>query len=160
MKDHILCAVDFSESSMHALRWATKVAVGANAPLAIMYSYRLIQTGKVSDVLSFKKKTEEESKKKFQDLEKTILKDFRLPKSFITEIGFYSDNIENFTRKNPLSLVVMSEEMAHTVYEHKGQSLLTFMKSIHVPLLIVPPCAEKTSPNSTEKNTVSEKVVV
>jgi hypothetical protein len=146
MKDHILCAIDFSESSMHALRWATKVAVGADGQLDVLYSYRLIQTGKVSDVLSFKRKTEEESKKKFGELERMFIKSADVRRNFITEIGFYSDNIEKFVRKNPLTVVVMSEFMAHSVYDHKGQSLLQFMKSIHVPLLVVPACAEKNTP--------------
>lgn len=155
MKDYILCAIDFSESSIHALRWAAKVASGANAHLAVVYSYRLIQTGKVSDVVSFKRKMEEESRSKFQELEETLLKDFAISRSFITEIGFYSDNIEKFIRKNPLTLLVLSESMAHAIYDHKNQSLLNFMKSIHVPLLIVPATAEKVSHFKEEKDTAS-----
>jgi len=138
MKDSILCAIDFSESSVHALRWAAKLAAGSNADLTVLFSYRLIQTGKVNDILTFKRQTEEESKQRFNELEK---KEFPLATTetkFITEIGFFSDNIEKFVRKNPLSLVVLSETLADSIRDHKGFSMLDFMKIIHVPLLIVP----------------------
>jgi nucleotide-binding universal stress UspA family protein len=137
MKEHILCAIDFSESSVAALQWANKIAKGSNASLAILYCYRLLQSGKLNDIVSFRKKTEEESRKKFMDMEKVIFSG-DVPTSFIPEIGFFSDNIENFIRKNPMTLVVLGESMANSIYDHKGQSLLHFLKTLRVPLLIVP----------------------
>jgi nucleotide-binding universal stress UspA family protein len=137
MKDHILCAIDFSESSVNALQWASKIAKGSNSSLAVLYSYRLLQTGKLNDIVSFRKNTEAECKKKFSELEAAALT-HGVRASLITEIGFFSDNIENFIRKNPMTMVVLSESMANTIYEHKGQSLLHFLKSLRVPLLIVP----------------------
>jgi nucleotide-binding universal stress UspA family protein len=138
MKDQILCAIDFSESSIHALRWANKIALGTGAHLSVLYSYRLIQTGKVADILSFKRRMEEENRRRFAEIEQTALEGQATLRSFILEIGFYSDNIENFVRKNPSTLVVLSEELANAIYDHKGQTLLHFLKTLNVPLLIVP----------------------
>jgi len=138
MKDHILCAIDFSESSLHTLQSANKIAVGTSAQLDVLYSYRLIQTGKVADILSFKKKTEEECKSRFLELMESVADNKQQPVSFITEIGFYSDNIENFVRKNPSTIVVLSDALAHSIYDHKGFTLSQFLKGLKVPLLIVP----------------------
>ncbi len=138
MKDHILCAIDFSESSVNALRWANKIAGGTAADLAVLYSYRLIQTGKVADILSFQRKTEEEAKRSYLALSAGVKNGTAVPSSFITEIGFYSDNIEKFVRKNPSSVVVLSEKLAREIYDHKGQPLLSFLGTLQVPLFIVP----------------------
>lgn len=159
MKDQILCAIDFSESSAAALKWANKIAKDSNAALAVLYSYRLLQTGKLNDIVSFKKKTEEDSRRKFAELEKIVFSG-EVPTSFITEIGFFSDNIENFIRKNPMTLVVLSESMANTIYDHKGQSLVHFLKSLRVPLLIVPDYREEKNVGAIEKELPKGKVAI
>jgi hypothetical protein len=159
MKDHILCAIDFSESSVAALQWANKVAKGSNASLAVLYSYRLLQTGKLNDIVSFRRKTEEDSRKKFSEMEKIVFAG-DVPTSFITEIGFFSDNIENFIRKHPMTMVVLSESMANTIYDHKGQSLLHFLKTLQVPLLIVPEQKEVKSIGAVEKEIPKGKVAI
>jgi hypothetical protein len=137
MKEQILCAMDFSESSIQALQWAYRLAKSGKLPLTVLYSYRLLQTGKLNDIVSFRRQTEEESKKKFAEWEKTVLA-ADLPVTFVAEIGFFSDTIENYIRKNAGTLVVVSENMAQSIYDHKGQSLPHFLKGLQVPLLIVP----------------------
>ena len=157
MKDHILCAIDFSESSIHSLRWASKLTVCTGAHLAVLFSYRLIQTGKVSDLLSFKRKTEEDAKQKYLALRESVTDGNDAPQSFITEIGFYSDNIENFIRKNPSTMVVLSECMANEIYDHKGQTLISFLKQLKVPLLIVPnkPDSEPVSQLAADRHAIA-----
>ena len=145
MKDYILCAIDFSESSLHTLQCANKIAIGTGAQLTVLYSYRLIQTGKVADVLSFKRKTEEECKNKFLQLMENVTDGKKERVSFVIEIGFYSDNIVNFIRKNPSSIVVVSDSLAQSIYDHKGLTLLQFLKGLKVPLLIVPDFAQATA---------------
>lgn len=159
MKDHILCAIDFSESSVNALRWARKLAVGSDATLAVLYSYRLLQTGKLNDIVSFRKKTEEDSRKKFADMQKLVF-GVEVPTSFITEIGFFSDNIENFIRKNPGTLAVLSEAMANSIYDHKGQSLHHFLKTLRVPLLIVPDEKENRTVTMIENEVPKGKIAI
>ena len=83
-----------------------------------------------------------------------------VPTTFITEIGFFSDNIENFIRKNPMTLVVLSESMANTIYDHKGQSLIQFLKSLRVPLLIVPDRREEKSVGTIEKELPKGRVAI
>src|SRR5688572_10316954 len=70
MKDTILCAIDFSESSIQAFQYAVRLANTTNSKLAILFSYRLIQTGQPEGVLGFKKKMDFEATQKYQELEK------------------------------------------------------------------------------------------
>jgi hypothetical protein len=159
MKDHILCAIDFSESSVPAIQWAFKVAKGSDTILAVMYSYRLLQTGKLNDIVSFKRKTEEDSRRKFAEMEKVVFAG-DVPVTFITEIGFFSDNIENFIRKNPQTMVVLSQSMANTIYDHKGQSLNHFLKALKVPVLIAPDEREGRSVEAMQKEVPKGKVAI
>ncbi len=138
MKEHILCAIDFSESSVNVLRWANRIAAGMGASLAVLYSYRLIPTGKVADILSFKRKAEEEARRNYLALTAELKDTTLVPSSFITEIGFYADNIENFVRKNPSTVVVLGEQIARGLYDHKTPPLLSLLGTIQVPLFIVP----------------------
>jgi hypothetical protein len=159
MKDHILCAIDFSESSVAALQWASKIAKGSNSSLDVLYSYRLLQSGKLNDIVSFRKKTEEDARKKFTEMEKAVFP-YDVRATFITEIGFLSDNIENYTRKNPMTLVVLSEALANNIYDHKGQSLMHFLKSLQVPLLIVPEYKEDKIVGAIEREIPKGKIAI
>ena len=162
MKDYIPCAIDFSESSLHTLQCANKIALGTGAQLNVLYSYRLIQTGKVADILSFKRKTEEECKDKFLALMENVPDGKKQPVSFITEIGFYSDNIDNFIRKNPSTIVVVSDALAQSIYDHKGVTLLQFLKGLKVPLLIVPDFQQAmgSEANLQERHVVLGKIAL
>ncbi len=157
MKDQILCAIEFTESSAAALQWAARLARTSKGNLSVLYSYRLLQSGKLNDIVSFRKKTEEEARKKFALMEKAVI-DGEVPATFIPEIGFYSDNIENFIRKNPMTLVVLSEFMANAIYDHKGQTLAHFLKALRVPLLIVPFVHEEKSIDEVESEIPKGKV--
>jgi hypothetical protein len=125
-----------------------------------LFSYRLIQTGKVADILSFKRTMEEEARQKYLALRQEPDSGKEAPESFITEIGFYSDNIENFIRKNPSTLVVLSELMANEIYDHKGQTLASFLKQLKAPLLIVPntPNPEPISQPAADRHAVAGNV--
>ena len=160
MKDHILCALDFSDSSAHSLQWASKIATCTDAHLAVLFSYRLIQTGKVADILSFKRTMEEEARQKYLMLREELGSGKVAAQSFITEIGFYSDNIENFIRKKPSTLVVLIERMANEIYDHKGQTLVSFLKHLKAPLLIVPntPNAEPLSQLAADQHAIAGNV--
>jgi hypothetical protein len=137
MKETILCAIDFNDSSNHALRWAIQMANCSKASLTVQYSYRLIP-GKSESVLGFRKKTEEEARQRYKEMI-TNVKDCNVTDSdFISEIGFYSDNIENFIRKNPVTMVIMSQTLCHTIYDHKGLSSNDFIKGLSVPIMVIP----------------------
>lgn len=88
--------------------------------------------------MGFKKKMEDEAVEKFKEIDKKLINGQEVSRGFITEIGFMSDNIERFIRKNPISILVMSRSMCSSLNDHKGMSLEEFVGTINVPMLIVP----------------------
>jgi nucleotide-binding universal stress UspA family protein len=138
MKDTILCAIDFSESSVQSFQYAVRLASTTNAKLTILFSYRLIQTGQTEGVLGFKKKMENEAREKYQELEKKVINGKDLSHVFLTEIGFMADNLESYIRRNSIAMLVISHSIYLSLNDHKGPTFETFLNTVNVPLLVVP----------------------
>ena len=62
----ILCAIDFSDSSLQALQWAIPEAQKHNYHISVLYPYRLDQIRKKEDVLQSKKAMDVEAVEKFE----------------------------------------------------------------------------------------------
>ena len=131
--NRILCAVDFSESSLHALRWATGLARQFDEHLTILYTYRLVKPTH-GHALEMKKKIEEDSLQHFQLLEKEYLADPLLSYDFQMEIGFMADRITDQLRHNHISFLVMDKSM-HTANKEMFDELVD---RISIPLVLVP----------------------
>jgi len=58
--------------------------------------------------------------------------------SFRTEIGFLSDRLEAFIKFGDVKLLIMSNNTAADIYEHKSLTLKEFTKKVDVPILVVP----------------------
>ena len=133
MAKTILCPIDFSESSIHALKWAAELSAQYNCHLTVLYPYRLLQAGK-EDVLQVKKKNEDSALQKFELLEKEYLNGKTVSFDFIPEVGFLSDRIEDHLRKNSVLLMVIGKNMNSASQENLGD-LITNVK---VPIVVVP----------------------
>jgi len=133
----ILCAIDFSDSSIQVLKYAVWFAECSKTHLTVLFSYRLIHTGQKEGVVGFKRKMEEEAVQKFKELERKFIKQ-NISHGFIAEIGFLSDNIESYARKSPISLLVLSRSVYYSLNDHNGLSFDEFLNSAKVPLLVVP----------------------
>lgn len=134
----ILCPIDFSDDSIGALEYALNLAEDARGNVTILHSYRLIQTDREEEILSFKKKKESETLKKFEELEQRLVNLKKIGHKFVNEIGFLSDSIENHLRKNPVSMLVMSQKMCSSLNDHRGYPMEMFLNRITVPVVIVP----------------------
>jgi hypothetical protein len=55
-----------------------------------------------------------------------------------SEIGFLSDRLEVYSEQKKIGLIVLSQDMAASINEHKGQSLQDFVRALKIPLLITP----------------------
>lgn len=134
----ILCALDLSEASLPVLEVAMEMANRCESHLTVLFSYRLIQEDAKSEIIELRKSVESRAKHEFELLEtklngrKTPSYDFRM------EIGFLSDRIESFNKKNPVDLVVIGQRLASTMSEHKGSTFQQFISSVKIPVLLVP----------------------
>jgi nucleotide-binding universal stress UspA family protein len=132
MTKGILCTTDFSVNSKHAVKWAVSLAQQLKAPLTILHTYRLIKSTNGEAVL-IKRKMEEEALQRFASLEKECLKDKGITYNFKTEVGFVSDRVEEYSKKNPVSFLVTDKNSTGN-----RESFDELLKHTKVPLVIVP----------------------
>jgi hypothetical protein len=133
----VLCALDFSESSLHVLKVAFELAARFETNVTILYTYRLVKPpGR--EIAEYRKSMEIKAREDFDELLRK-LSDYEAVKyEFRPEIGFLSDRLEVYGEQNKIGVIVICQEMAATINEHKGQSLQDFVKAMKTPLLIVP----------------------
>ena len=135
----ILCAIDFSESSIQAVKVALTVAKWMKAKVVIMYCYRLISEKDNDEVtLNLKKNIENEASRKFSELEAKLKSVPDVPYQFITEVGFFSFRIEMFIRKSSTSMLVTGDTVVQNFNDYKNLSFEQFVKTARIPVMIVP----------------------
>jgi Universal stress protein family len=134
----ILCAIDFSESSLSALKWAFKQAQLTQAQVTILFCYRLISIGDEQESSIMKRDMEAKAFNQFQEIEKKLTDVTPVPYEFVTEIGFFSSRIEMFIRKSPVSLLVLGNSVVSNFNEYKSMSFDQFIMKTKVPVVIVP----------------------
>lgn len=133
----ILCAIDFSDSSLDVLRMAIQQSALHKSGVLALYAYRLVMTeGK--PIAEYRKDVEKCAGEKFATLTKQLSEKETSLVEFRMEIGFLTDRIEAHAEKNGIEMVVMSEAMANSFDEHQGVSLRDFIKSLQIPMMIVP----------------------
>lgn len=137
-KRTILCAIDFSESSLSALRWAFKLAELTQAQVTILFCYRLISFGDELESSIMKRDIEAKAVEQFHDIEKKIMDFTPVPYEFITEIGFFSSRIEMYIRKSSVSMLVMGNSVIANFNEHKNLNFDQFLLKTKIPVVIVP----------------------
>lgn len=133
MTKGILCSIDFSESSKDALRWSVSLAKMLNTKLTVLYTYRLLNStnGEVTDL---KRKIEENASRNFQAFEQEVLIGQGVKYDFKIEVGFVSNRVKDYAKKNGVSFVVMGSKMNST----NKESFDELAESVHVPLVIIP----------------------
>ena len=133
----ILCALDFSESSLEVMKVAFEIGTRFDSPVTGLFSYRLIQLPDVA-IAEYRKSTEARALQDFCALIRKLNINESVKYEFRSEIGFLSDRLEVYGQQNKIGLIVMSQEMAGSIHEHKNLSLQDFVKALKIPLFIVP----------------------
>ena len=134
----ILCAVDFSESSLNALKWTFDLAKKTQAKVVVMFCYRLIALTEDEETIGLKGKMEEEATMKFKEFERGQLNGQPVTYKFITEVGFFHFRIEMFLRNNPVGLLVLGNSVVQNFDEYKNVGFENFLKSSKIPVVVVP----------------------
>lgn len=133
MDNTILCTIDFSEPSKDVLMYAVNLSKQFKSHITILYTYRLLnsQNGELVDM---KKKIEEQAKQNFSLLEKEVLVGSGVSYDFKIEVGFVSNRVREYAKKNGVSFLVMGRKMNG----RNKESFDELTENIHVPLVIVP----------------------
>jgi nucleotide-binding universal stress UspA family protein len=137
-KKTILCAIDFSESSLKALKYTMTMAEMYHAQVTVLFCYRLIATDDEGESLTMKRGIEAKALEQFHDVEKGLDHIATVPYQFVTEIGFFPSRIEMFMRKTPVSLLVMGNSIVKNFNEYKNLSFDQFLNETKVPVVVVP----------------------
>lgn len=84
--------------------------------------------------MDLRKTIEENARKGFVSLENEIVKGTGISYDFTVEVGFVSNRIADYVKKEGVSFLVMGKEMNST----NKESFDELAESIQVPLVIVP----------------------
>jgi len=129
----IICATDFSESSKDALRWSVSLATQLKCHLTILFTYRLLNIHN-GEIIELKKTIEKNAIENFTRLEKEFLIGKGIAYDFKVEVGFISNRVKDYAKKNAISLLVMS----NSEKSMNRESIDELVETIQIPLLIVP----------------------
>ena len=135
----ILCAIDFSESSLHTLKYTMSMAQLYHAQVTVLYCYRLISADKEGESLYMKRDMEASALEQFKEIEKQLTHTGKGSYEFVSEVGFFPSRIESFMRKTPVSLLVIGNSIVENFNEYKSLSFDEFLRETKVPVVIVPP---------------------
>ncbi|HEY4652954.1 MAG TPA: universal stress protein [Cyclobacteriaceae bacterium] len=136
MEEKILCPIDFSESSIKALKYAIKLAKKEHLGVTVLFSYRLIQPGRGEEILSFRDKMEEAARERFDVLEKFFDNGVKTDHEFLVEIGFFSDCIARQVRNKKVRKIVIDNHM-HEIINDLNQPPESFLNSLPVPVIVI-----------------------
>ena len=136
MEGRILCPIDFSESSIKALKCALEIARNEHLGIIVLYSYRLIQTDQGEEILDFKNKKEALAKERFSAIEHLFENGPNIHYEFVIEIGFFSDCIVRQIRTAPVTKIVIDNEM-RPLLNDKHLNREPFLLSLSVPVIVV-----------------------
>jgi len=134
----ILCVVDFSESSVDALKWAFDLAARIKATVNILFCYRLVAAMHDEETLSRKRRIENEAKLKFKAFQDKHLARQPVSHRFISEAGFPHFRIEMFLDKNPVGLLVLGSSVVQHFDEYKVRGFEAFLLKATIPVVVVP----------------------
>ena len=136
MERRILCPIDFSESSIEALKCALEIARKEHLGVTVLYSYRLIQTEQGEEILDFKNRREASAKEKFSTIERLFDNGMCTDYEFVIEIGFFSDCIARQIRTGTVTKIVIDNKMRPLLNDrHLNQE--SFRHSLPIPVIVV-----------------------
>jgi nucleotide-binding universal stress UspA family protein len=133
MNNAILCTVDFSDSSKDVLKYAVDLSKQFKSHITVLFTYRLLNSQN-GEIVEMRKKMEEEARQNFSTLEKEVLADSGVSYDFKVEVGFVSNRVREYAKKNGVSFLVMGKKMNSSSKE----SFDELAENLHVPLVIVP----------------------
>ncbi len=134
----ILCAVDFSPSSLQAMRWAFEQAGEMKASVVVLFCYRLVAAMDDEETFERKRRIEHEALRKFKEFERKYLTDQPVSYQFLMEAGYPHFRIEIFLQQNPVALLVVGSTVVPHFDEYGASGFDKFIRNLKVPLAVIP----------------------
>jgi hypothetical protein len=134
----ILCVIDLTEKSAQVLEVAARMAYAYKSHLTILFPYRLIDNSYMGDISKLKMNLEQQARDKFQLVASQITLLDQLSYEFQPEIGFPSDRINSFVRRNKVDSVIISQRQASLMNEVNQMALQNLITNSKLPFTIVP----------------------
>jgi hypothetical protein len=103
------------------------------AHLSIRYAYRLLQS-RGGDAFHLKRSIEDEARQKFLHIEHDHLAGKGVAYDFEIEVGFVSNLIGDYAKKNNLNLIIMDKH----VNTRSGETFEELINTLQVPMLLIP----------------------
>jgi nucleotide-binding universal stress UspA family protein len=132
MESSILLLTDFSQSSNRATHWAVEMAERVKGHITVLHTFRLLRSeGKA---LQMKQSKEEQAFTDFALLENTLLKGHPISYDFKTEVGFFTDRIDNHAKTHQIDLLVLSKKLG----EENKEIFDDLIHRTTIPLALIP----------------------
>lgn len=132
----VLCVIDLSPASVVVLGVAAGLANRFQAPLTVLYPYRIVPDKE--PIADYRKSLLQKAEHDFSVLAQKLHFNGSMNYEFRAEVGFLSDRVEAFLRQHPVQLLVMGEKMALERNESGFNNLQELFKRIPTPVLVVP----------------------
>ncbi len=143
MISKILIPTDFSEVANNALQYAIQLAKKTKAEIHVLYVKNIpIMDNSFPNTVyqSYIMEVEEFTKKSFKDLTDKYLKNAELKFDTHTAFGFIQDEIQDFSDKNNIDLIVLGTTGASGMQEILiGSNAASVAANSAIPVLIIPP---------------------
>lgn len=128
--------IDLSGSSAKVLQWAAEEALDHKAELLVIYTYRLKALKESDQKIVLKKQLEQEAYENFAKLKVALSILDEVSYTFSPEVGFETDRLEAHMQKQPIRMIVLSNDIAKEGELHNEWN--EFMSRLTVPVVLVP----------------------
>lgn len=143
MISKILIPTDFSEVANNALQYAIQLAKKTQAEIHILYvkNIPIMDNSFPNNVYqTYMIEMDEFTKKSFEDLTSKFLKNAEVKFKTHTAFGFIQDEIQDFSEKNEIDLIVLGTTGASGIQEILiGSNAASVAANSAIPVLIIPP---------------------
>jgi nucleotide-binding universal stress UspA family protein len=143
MISKILIPTDFSEVANNALQYAIQLAKKTQAEIHILYvkNIPIMDNSFPNNVYqTYMIEVDEFTKKSFEDLTSKFLKNAEVKFKTHTAFGFIQDEIQDFSEKNEIDLILLGTTGASGIQEILiGSNAASVAANSAIPVLIIPP---------------------
>lgn len=116
------------------MKCAISMAEKIKVPITILHPYRLNQIERKEDIVSVKKKLDNDALENFRILSDGLFKNKKISFDFRAEVGFVRDRVQDYARKNNILFLVMGFDLI----ARDKEVIEEVLKETETPVVVVP----------------------